>query len=504
MKRWDISWAPLARMQSLRGRFAFLLLTFGLVVLINAGTMLWGVLFLERQLDQPMRATEQALMLLSTVKRAAGTQHNQIARGTQHAAIGPAPPDASEGPQGLDRASIQDLSGRAQAAAAELQAAERLEIVLGDGVPQYLANRIAMAEQGVGRWLETQGEAERADALAALFDIHERIEAIESRVIENAMLASSHADDMRSRVFASLAASLAIALLAGTLAIELVRRWVLAPVAELRKAAERFARGEFDHRVRVIGQGEIAMLASEFNSMAGTIGAMQAERIERERMAAFGSATRRIVHNIKSPLSGIRMMAELAGDEPDAVARSGTLERIVSTVDRVNIWLKKLLDLARPEELNRMELSPAAWAEDSIAAMQDRARASDVRLELDASDAPLRASFDPGHLEQALVALVSNALDVTPKGGAVRVTMWSENPSPGESQWGIDVADTGPGVPEDAEAHIFQPYFTTKSDGNGIGLAMVQKVARDHGGEAWLRDPGRGSGAVFALRLPVH
>lgn len=489
---------------SLRGRFLFLLATLGLVVLINAATMLWGVLFLERQLDQPMRATAVALGLLSTVKRAAGAQHNEMVRGTRYAAIGPAPADDAGEPRAFDREEILRNGEAARSAAAGLASAERLEIVLGDGVPRYLASRVEMAQHDVSTWLENGEEASRVEALDMLDDIHERIEAIESRVVENATLASSHADDMRGRVFASLAASLSIALLAGVLAVELVRRWVLGPVAELREAAERFARGEFGYRVRVAGQGEIAMLASEFNSMAGTIGAMQAERIERERMAAFGSATRRIVHNIKSPLAGIRMMAELASDEPDDPERRRTLSRVVSTVDRMNTWLKRLLDLTRPEDLSRVELSPGRWAAEMIGALEDRARASGVSLELDASGAPETASFDPGQLEQALVALVANAVDATPQGGVVRVTLWSENGLTGTAMWGIDVADTGPGVSEEAEEQVFLPYFTTKSDGNGIGLAMVRKVARDHGGEAWLRDAGRGTGAVFALRLPVH
>lgn len=488
---------------SLRGRFLFLLATLGLVVLINAATMLWGVLFLERQLDQPMRATEVALRLLSTVKRAAGSQHNEMVRGTRYVAIGPAPADGAGERRAFDRQEILQNGELARSAAAELASAERLEIVLGDGVPRYLASRVEMAQQDVSTWLENGEEASRAEALDMLFDIHERIEAIESRVVENATLASSHADDMRGRVFASLAASLSIAILAGVLAIELVRRWVIGPVNQLRDATERFARGELDYRVVVAGQGEIATLAAEFNAMAATIGTMQAERIERERLAAFGSATRRIVHNIKSPLAGIRMMAELAEDEPQHDDRQEKLARIVSTVDRLNTWLKRLLDLSRPESLNRVGVAPGPWLADVLKPMEDRAQAAGVGLTLEDSGAPQRVSVDTAQLEQAVVALVSNAIEVTADGGEVSVRVWSENPPDEPARWGLDVTDSGPGVPEDAQEQIFLPYFTTKSDGHGIGLAMVQKVARDHGGDAWLRDAGRGRGAVFALWLPI-
>lgn len=488
---------------SLKTRFAMLLAAFGVVVVINIATMLWGLVFLARQLDQPMRATETAMRLLSTAKRAAGTQHNLIAEGTEAAAIGPARPATDEA-AAIDRDLVLAEAEKARQAAADLIEAPNLEIVLGRGVPRYLASRIALAEASVRSWLDTGDEADRDEALDMLFDIHERIEVTEQRVIENAERASDHTDKMRQRVVLSLAASVSIALLSGVLAVQLVRRWVLLRVTELRAATERFARGELDYRLDASGKGELAELAGEFNAMAGTISSMQAERIERERLAAFGTATGRIVHNIKSPLSGIRMMAELAESEPSDEERKEQLSRIVSTVDRVNQWLKRLLDLSRPEELNATRVDPRRWLAESLASLADRARAADVQLEIETQDAPAEALIDAAQLEQAIIALVSNALDVTPGGGSVAVHAWTENGDATPPRWGIDVRDGGAGVPPEVEEKLFQPYFTTKPQGNGIGLAMVQKVARDHGGDAWLRDAGVGRGAVFSVWLPIE
>lgn len=485
----------------LRTKFVFLLAAFGLVVLINAATTLWGVLFLERQIDRPMRATETALTLLSEAKRAAHEQYEYIARRTGDAPIGPRMPGVEDRPGRVDHVQLLARATRAQRATSDLLEAKDLEIVLGGGVPQYLYDRVSRANTTLRTWMDTGDEAAKAETLRLLFDIHERIETTEANVVKNAKRASAHTDTMRNKVLRSLAASAAIAILTAILAAQLVRRWVLAPVAELREAAERFARGELDYRVAVAGQGEIATLASEFNTMAGTIKGMQHERIESERLAAFGTATQRIVHNIKSPLAGIRMMAELAGD--GAGDAKEKLERIVSTVDRMNTWLKRLLDVSRPGELNTSITGASRWLNDVIAPLQARAQGAGIGFEIDDSGAPELARFDPAQLEQAVVALVSNALEATPKGGTVRVRTWSENPENGPRRWGIDVADEGPGVSEEAAEQLFQPYFTTKTEGSGIGLAMVQKVARDHGGEAWLRDAGEGSGAVFALWLPM-
>ncbi|UYV12706.1 MAG: HAMP domain-containing histidine kinase [Phycisphaera sp.] len=485
----------------LRIKFVFLLAAFGLVVVINATTMLWSVLFLERQIDRPLRATQTALTLLSEAKRAAGEQHNDIARGTEAAAIGPRVAEG-QGPLGrVDHVELLTRAAKAERATSNLLEAKDLEIVLGGGVPQYLKDRVSRANTALRTWMDSGDEDARAETLRLLFDLHERIETTETNVVKNASMASSHTDSMRKKVWISLAASVAIAILTAILAAQLVRRWVLAPVAELREAAERFARGELDYRVAVVGQGEIATLASEFNTMAGTIKGMQHERIERERLAAFGTATQRIVHNIKSPLAGIRMMAELAGDGADDAKEK--LERIVSTVDRMNTWLKRLLDVSRPGELNTSITGAARWLNDILAPLHARAQGAGIEFEVDVSGAPEQARFDSAQLEQAVVALVSNALEATPKGGTVRVLAWSEKPADGPPRWGIDVADEGPGVSEEAAERLFQPYFTTKTEGSGIGLAMVQKVARDHGGDAWLRDAGEGHGAVFALWLPT-
>ena len=491
-------------LHSLKARFAFLLAAFGLVVVINVATMLWGLVFLERQLDEPMRAMETSLSLLNQAKRAAGKQHNLIATGSRVAAIGPVARESTEDEQSPRREEILDQSAVSREAVARLIESDHLEFVLGVGVPRYLASRVDQAESAVRMWLDEGDVATQHEALDMLHDIHERIEATEVRILNNAQFASTHTETLRFLVVISLIASVVIAALAGVLAVQLVRRWVLSQVTALREATERFGQGELEYRVRVSGQGELVELASEFNAMASTIVAMQAERIEQERLAAFGTATGRIVHNIKSPLSGIRMMAELAESEHDPSDRSEQLSRIVSTVDRLNMWLKRLLDLTRPEQLQRATIRPDAWMKDVLTPLDDQAKASGIELNINAAGAPEAVSADPTQLEQALVALVSNALDVTPANGTVTVSAWSENSGNAARRWGIDVTDDGPGVPLDVASQLFRPYFTTKSQGNGIGLAMAQKIARDHGGDAWLRDAGGGSGAVFALWLPVE
>ncbi|MEO1007665.1 MAG: HAMP domain-containing sensor histidine kinase [Planctomycetota bacterium] len=467
-----------------------------LAVGLNVATTAWGLFFLERQYAEPMRATETALSLLSATKRAVGEQHNLLGEGHSEAAIGPRA--ATAGRDDEQRAvQIRGLSTASGATAARLTAATNLDSVLGRGVPRYVAQRLDMAAREVDAALEGDLAA-RGRALAMLFEIHERIEETEARIVENADRASVHAGRMRNRVLVSVGVTLAITMLAGVLAVQLVRRWILRPIERLRLATERFAAGDLDYRVSIPGRDEVAKLGEEFNAMASTILAMQSERLDRERLAAFGAVTRRIVHNIKSPLGGIRMLSELAQQDAATNASREHLARIAGTVDRLDSWLRRLLDVTRPADIQPVELPAGRWLEGAVEALRPTAEGGDIELRVDASAGPEDAEFDPAHLEQAVVALVSNAIEATPAGGTVRVTAWSD----GNGRWGVDVADGGPGVSENAAAELFEPYFTTKPGGSGIGLAMARKVARDHGGDAWLRDAGEGRGAVFAIELP--
>src|SRR5262249_25264293 len=150
-----------------------------------------------------------------------------------------------------------------------------------------------------------------------------------------------------------LLASLWVALV-GALGFSLLHRWVLQPVARLRTAAARIGDGDFAHRVLVRpggpGRDELAQLSTEVNHMAGLVRAMQDERVERDRLAAAGEMVRRLTHNLRNPLAGIRGLAEITrGDLPPAADElRENQERIIATIDRFEHWLSELLSATSP------------------------------------------------------------------------------------------------------------------------------------------------------------
>ncbi|MFM9956910.1 MAG: ATP-binding protein [Phycisphaerales bacterium] len=341
---------------------------------------------------------------------------------------------------------------------------------------------------------------------------------LQSRLMEDAELASSASSEIAAKVAWLLGLSLGASTLTAFLGWTLLRRWVERPVADLRRAAERIGAGDFDHRVPVeahAGRGdELHALGREVNHMASTIGRMQDDRVATERLAAVGQTVRRITHNLRNPLAGIRAVAELTRDDlpPGSDAREGQ-ERIIASVDRFEAWLTELLDETSPIAVAPRAASARALLRAVADAHQPMARGKGVTLTVDDAAAPpdppqeSAARFDPRHLEHALVALVTNALEATPANAGGQVTIRAQRTP--ENHWTIHVDDTGPGLPDELLRRAFVSHFTSKPGGHGIGLAVASHVVRAHGGtltasnrekSSERADPG---GARFVLCLPL-
>jgi signal transduction histidine kinase len=321
-----------------------------------------------------------------------------------------------------------------------------------------------------------------------------------------AVMASVAADGFFDRLRALVLIILIVSVTgAGAIAVLMsmfIRRWVLVPLEILREGAERLGRGDFEHRIPVTARDEFGRLGDEFNEMAGLIKAMQDERVERERMAAMGEMARRIVHNLRTPLAGIRNLAETTRSELEPGSDLiGVQDRIMSSVDRFEGWLSEMLRASSPIELDPRPFSPRAIVGSVVESHVDAARARGLTIRADLDGLPEEAVGDPAHIEHALTALVSNAVEFGPHGSEVRIEGGC-----GGGYWSVRVVDSGPGVPEDLRAAIFRPYFTTRQGGTGIGLALVKRVADQHGGTITVRSPvdaDSGVGTAFELRLPT-
>lgn len=238
-------------------------------------------------------------------------------------------------------------------------------------------------------------------------------------------------------------------------------------------------------------------LARTIRRQADERDALQGELRRSERLAALGKLVAGVAHEVRNPLAGIRSTAQLwqRGIPPDAES----VGDIILEVDRLDGLVTRLLQFSRPDALNlRLDDLNAVVAEAARLA-RPAAETQGVSIEVDLDpDLPAVPLSAPALL-QVLRNLTTNALQVMPDGGSLRLTTRAG----GAGQVRAEVADTGPGLSPETLNHIFEPFFTTRSEGTGLGLAIAREITLAHRGEIRAENRSPGPGAVFSLTLPT-
>ena len=294
----------------------------------------------------------------------------------------------------------------------------------------------------------------------------------------------------------------AIALLVGLLVMWLSQR-ALRPIRTLTEAAQRLGRGSPETvAVPERGGDELATLAREFNAMAQRLAARERELraqgealLRSERLAAIGRIAAQITHEIRNPLSSISLNAEELGERaPDA---RELCDAIVREVDRLTGITEEYLRFARlpKPQLQRADVNETV--RDLLDFVRPELEAGGVRVTTSLSPGLPRVLADVAQLRQLLLNLLRNAREAMPSGGSLHVATRSD-----EGLVSLEIHDTGQGISPERMERIFDPFFTTKARGTGLGLAMAQEIAQEHGGQL-LCESVAGEGTVFTLRLPA-
>jgi two-component system sensor histidine kinase HydH len=278
------------------------------------------------------------------------------------------------------------------------------------------------------------------------------------------------------------ATELAIRNLFFFLAALLVNRFVV----DSRRQAERYRK-----------------LAEELEETNRQLQRAEAEARRSERLGALGQMSAGLAHEIRNPLGIIKGSAEslskrLASGDAISVELAGYIS---SEVNRLNSIVTRFLDFARPHELERRPEEIVPLIERALTAARERWPESKVEVERQFATDLAPVVVDAGLCEQVFLNLVMNAYEaMNDQGGKLRVAIRCANSS-GHKGVEIEIEDSGPGIPGELREQIFNPFFTTKSSGVGLGLSIVSKIVDDHRG--WIRvesEPGKG--ASFRVFLP--
>jgi two-component system, NtrC family, nitrogen regulation sensor histidine kinase NtrY len=226
------------------------------------------------------------------------------------------------------------------------------------------------------------------------------------------------------------------------------------------------------------------------------------ELIKAQQLAAWREAARRIAHEIKNPLTPIRLAAErlLAKHRRSDAELGSALEEGVEIITREVRTLQGMVDeFSRYARMPR----PQPARVDLVRLMDDtlhlyRDLKPGVELAWEVADEVAEAWVDAEQLRRALINLLDNALEATTPPGSVRVAARRD-----DGHLRIDVADTGRGIPAESKDKLFLPYFSTKGRGTGLGLAIVHRIVTDHHGRIWAED-NQPQGTVFTIELPLE
>ncbi len=282
--------------------------------------------------------------------------------------------------------------------------------------------------------------------------------------------------------------------------------WVvitLRPLRRLRDGARRIAAGDYASRIPERGPSEVADLAREFNSMGRAVEERERELVRSERLAAVGKMAAMITHEVRNPLSSIGLNTELIEEElldvPNADEARGLCRSIHREVDRLTAITEEYLAFARlpkpkvaHEPVNPMVAALASFVREDLAAKKVA-----LTIEL-ASDDPI-GLIDAGQIRQCLINLVRNAAEAVAAKGGGHVTLRTRRDG---DRVAIEVEDDGVGIPSDLLPRLFDPFFSTKDSGSGLGLALTQQIVRDHGGDLDVTSTV-GRGTTFTVRVPA-
>jgi signal transduction histidine kinase len=293
---------------------------------------------------------------------------------------------------------------------------------------------------------------------------------------------------------------------------------------ELTAAAGDVSRGEFLPALPPAGADEVGRLSAAFATMVARIREMMAQLQASRQMAAVGEFAAELAHEIRNPLTSVKLNLQRIeravaseGGPREAAAPLRIALREVARLERV---VRGVLSLGRPRPLERTVVSLHGVAREAVDVVRPEAeaRAVSVVIELAAGDDLVLA--DPDQLRGALLNLLLNGIEAMPEGG--RLTVATRDGAGRESGDGggddggdggvveLTVRDTGPGIPPESRDRLFRPFFTTKPEGTGLGLAVALRTVEEHGGRLELLagadggagGGGGGGGAAFRLVLP--
>jgi two-component system, NtrC family, sensor kinase len=281
--------------------------------------------------------------------------------------------------------------------------------------------------------------------------------------------------------------------------------WVLVrPMMQMQQAMEKITHGDFTALPEPEGRSEeFISLFRAFNRMIKELEEHQEELLQSRKIAAIGTLTSGIAHELNNPINNIVLTAEALKEDFGQVNEAeaqGYIHDILVQAERASDIVKGLLDFSRSERPELEPVSILAVIDDTLKLVRNQLMLSGIQVEKEISPGVQPISGDRKSLQQVFLNLFINAIQAMPDGGQLIIRVWSGD----HDQLHVDVKDTGLGIDPAHLPHIFDPFYTTKEvgRGTGLGLSVTYGIIEKHGGHIEVHSK-KGEGAVFSIVLPI-
>jgi len=286
---------------------------------------------------------------------------------------------------------------------------------------------------------------------------------------------------------------------AGFALAALMTRRITQELVRLAEAAEAVSEGDLDRRVEEASGDEVGRVGRAFNSMTESLKQTLQKLSQRQALAAVGEFAAGLAHEVRNPLTSVRLdMQRIQEELPEGSRAEGLLKRALGEIDRVNRSVTGALRVARSGsvQLEAIDIRQPIQGAVHAAEPELKARGLEVSVAVPA-ERMVRVKGDRVALEQLLLNLLLNAAQAVEGPGKVSVAVREE-----EGSVVVEVADTGRGIPEEDLGRIAEPFFSTRPEGTGLGLAIAQRIAQAHGRELEF-ESAPGIGTTVRLHLPA-
>lgn len=313
-------------------------------------------------------------------------------------------------------------------------------------------------------------------------------------------------------------------LIGGTVVLVLfgTGKWITQPISKLTKGIDDLAKGNLNHKIDLKRGDELSELAKAFNQMAVDLKEAQARIIQEaetklelerslrqsEKLATIGQLASGLAHEIGTPLNIIAGRAELMKRRlEDEEGAQKNLDIIVQQTERITKIIQQLLGFVRKKRPEQKTLTLSTLLETTLDFLDHQMQKQRVKVVKDVKENLPPMIGDPDQLQQVFLNLILNAIQSMPEGGTLRLSASSkwiskEDFEDGERRYlEVCVEDTGIGMEREVIQNVFNPFFTTKDTGTGLGLMVSQGIVQDH--EGWIDAESEiGKGSVFKVYLP--